>query len=120
MQIRNNITLIGNVGQQPELRKTSTGNDMISFSLATNEYWSDKDGKRQTRTEWHKIIAFGRQAQALGKMLEKGERLAISGALRYNRWMDKNNQPRITAQIHINDFVMLSNKRASEPAQAFA
>ncbi|PHI21447.1 single-stranded DNA-binding protein [Lewinellaceae bacterium SD302] len=118
MQIRNNITLIGNVGKQPETVNTSTGKPMLRFSLATNEYWKDQDGNRQTRTEWHNIVAFGKQAELMKSMIGKGELLAVSGTLRYNKWVDKNDHKRVTAQIHVDGFELLTPKSQKEPVAA--
>lgn len=116
MQIRNNVTLIGNVGQQPELRKTNNGLPILNFSLATNDYWKDKDGNRNTRTEWHNIVVFGAQAESLGDMLKKGSKLAVSGSIRYNKWTDKNDQVRIKTNIHLDSYVLLTPKEVAAEA----
>lgn len=110
MQIRNSITLIGNVGQQPEVFFTKAGEEFLRFSLATNESYRDKSGNRVTRTEWHTIMVFGAKAGVLKENLSKGNLLAVQGQLRYNKWTDKHEQSRISATIHLNDFTYLSPK----------
>lgn len=118
MQIRNNIILIGNVGKEPEFVNTTTGNSMLRFSLATNEYWKDQDGNRQTRTEWHNIVVFGKQAEYMRKAVSKGDLLAVSGRLRYNKWVDKNEQKRVTAQIYLDSVEYLTPKEKKEAVAA--
>lgn len=93
---------------------------MMRFSLATNEYWKDKDGNRQTRTEWHNVVVFGNRADYLQKIITKGALLAVSGTLRYNKWVDKHEQNRSTAQIHLSDVQVLTPKNITEEAGAAA
>jgi single-strand DNA-binding protein len=114
MQIRNTITLIGNVGKTPELLNTAKGEPMLRFSLATNEYWKDKDGNRQTRTEWHNIVVFGTRVDYLKKIITKGALVAVSGTLRYNKWVDKHEQSRTTAQVHLGDVQVLTSKTVDQ------
>ncbi len=108
MQVRNSITLIGNLGSAPKTTVLPSGTTVTEFSLATNDYYRDKDGNRQTRTEWHRIKAFGKTAEILGKYLDSGSQVGLSGALRYNKWVDKHEQPRSTAEVIVTDFTFLS------------
>lgn len=120
MQIRNSINLIGHVGQEPEIINGSNGVPFLRFSLATNDYYNDKDGNRVTRTEWHSVVVFGNRAKMLQPNIHKGSFLAINGSLRYRKWTDKNDQPRISASVHANDIVFLNPKseKAEEAALA--
>lgn len=114
MQVRNSITLIGNLGGAPEVRTTEAGLTITSFSLATNETYRDKNGDRQTRTDWHKVKAFGKLAEVLGKYLDQGSQVCIAGALRYNKWIDKHDQVRNTAEVIAHSFTFLSGGRQQE------
>lgn len=114
MQVRNTITLIGNLGGAPETRTTDAGLTITSFSLATNETFRDKNGNRQTRTDWHKVKAFGKLAEVLGKYLDQGSQVCIAGALRYNKWIDKHDQVRNTAEVVAHSFTFLSGGRQQE------
>lgn len=114
MQVRNSITLIGNLGSNPKVVTTDAGLTITEFSLATNEYFRDKDGNRQTRTDWHKVKAFGKLAEIFGKYLEQGSQVAIVGSLRYNKWIDKHDQVRNTAEIIAHSFTFLSGGKQQE------
>lgn len=114
MQVRNSITLIGNLGSNPKVVTTDAGLTITEFSLATNEYFRDKDGNRQTRTDWHKVKAFGKLAEVFGKYLEQGSQVAIVGSLRYNKWIDKHDQVRNTAEIVAHSFTFLSGGKQQE------
>ena len=120
MSIRNNVSLIGNLGAQPNVTTTPNGTNITDFSLATNEYFRDRDGERQTRTMWHRVKAFGKTAEILGKYLTSGSQVAIEGRISYNKWIDKHDQVRISTEIIVEDFTFLSataSSRASEEPQ---
>lgn len=112
MQVRNNITLIGNLGGAPTLTTLPSGTQVAEFRLATNDYFKDRDGNRQERTEWHRVKAFGKLAETFGKYLERGSQVCIAGALRYNKWIDKHDQVRISAEIIASEFTFLSAGKA--------
>jgi single-strand DNA-binding protein len=130
MQVRNSITLIGNLGSAPKTSKLPSGRMVTEFSLATNDYYRDKNGDRQTRTDWHKIKAYGKLAETFDKYLEQGSQVCIAGALRYSKWVDKHDQVRTSAEIVADSFTFLSGGKqqqaeadmevsmASEPAPA--
>ena len=109
MSIRNNVSLIGNLGAAPNVTTTPTGTKITDFSLATNEYFRDRDGKRQTRTMWHRVKAFGKVADILGEYLVSGSQVAIEGRISYNKWIDKHDQVRINTEIIVEDFTFLSS-----------
>ncbi|WP_246143960.1 single-stranded DNA-binding protein [Neolewinella aurantiaca] len=114
MQVRNSLTLIGNLGSAPEVRTTEAGLTVTTFSLATNETYRDKNGDRQTRTDWHKVVAFGKLADVFGKYLDQGSQVCIAGSLRYNKWIDKHDQVRNTAEVHAHSFTFLSGGKQQE------
>lgn len=116
MQVRNSITLIGNLGSAPKTITLPSGRLVTEFSLATNEYFRDRNGDRQTRTDWHKIKAYGKLAETLDKHLEQGSQVCIAGALRYGKWIDKHDQVRTSAEIVAHSFTFLSpgKQRAAE------
>lgn len=111
MQVRNSITLIGNLGSDPKTSTLPSGSLVTEFSLATNDYFRDKNGDRQTRTEWHRIKAFGKLAEVFDQHLSKGSQVCIAGALRYGKWIDKHDQVRTSAEIVADSFTFLSSSK---------
>lgn len=109
MQIRNSVQLIGNLGNDPEQYNSKEGNPFVKFSLATNDYYKDKDGNRQTRTEWHTVLAFGKKAEYVMESLKKGSQVAINGVLRYRTWTDKHEQKRTDANIYLEQYTKLTS-----------
>jgi len=116
MQVRNNITLIGNLGAAPITTTLPSGTTVTEFRLATNDYFKDKDGNRQERTEWHRVKAFGKLAETFAKYLTRGSQVCIAGALRYNKWIDKHDQVRITAEVVASEFTFLSSGKEQPDA----
>lgn len=114
MQVRNSITLIGNLGSAPTTSTLPSGRLVTEFSLATNDYFRDKNGDRQTRTDWHRIKAYGKLAEVFDRHLTKGSQVCIAGALRYNKWIDKHDQVRTTAEIVADSFTFLSASKQQE------
>jgi len=95
----NRVILIGNLGRDPELRFTAGGQPVASFTVATNERWNDRDGKVQERTEWHRIVVWGKQAETCANYLQKGRSVYIEGRLQTREWEDKEGQKRQTTEI---------------------
>lgn len=109
----NKVILIGNLGNEPEIRYMPSGGAIASLSIATSESWKDKQtGEQQERTEWHRISIFGRLAEIAGEYLHKGSKVYIEGSLRTRKWQDKNGQDRYTTEIIANELQMLDNKGA--------
>jgi single-strand DNA-binding protein len=106
----NKVILVGNLGRDPELRHTAGGSAVINFSLATNEVWNDKDGQRQQRTEWHKVVVWGRQAETLNEYLRKGRQIYVEGRLQTRKWTDNQNQEKYTTEIVANRVVLLGGR----------
>src|SRR5688572_19737421 len=99
MSSLNNVQIIGNLGQDPELRKTADGTSVTNLSIATNEVYADKNGDRQQRTEWHRCVVFGRQAESCAEYLSKGRQVHVEGSLRTRRWKDKDGIERDSTEI---------------------
>jgi single-strand DNA-binding protein len=97
----NRVILIGNLGRDPEMRYTQGGEPIANFSLATNETWTDRSGKKQERTEWHRVEVFGKAAQVAGEYLTKGRQVYVEGSIRYDEWTDKDGNKRNSTKIHI-------------------
>ena len=113
MQVRNSVTLIGNVGQLPTVRTLTSGTRVIEFSLATNDTYRNKAGERVTRTEWHTIKAFGKVVDTLERYVTKGTQLALTGSIRYSRWTDKHEQNRVRTEIILDEFTFLGSRDGS-------
>ena len=107
----NKVTLIGNLGNDPEVRYSGNGNAVANVSLATAESWRDKDsGEQQERTEWHRGVFFGRLAEIVSEYLHKGSQIYVEGRLQTNKWQDKEGNDRYTTQIVANEMQMLGGR----------
>jgi len=115
----NKATLLGRLGQDPELRYTQSGTAFANFSIATNEHWRDKEGNKQERTEWHRIVAFNRLGEICGQYLSKGKLVFIEGRIQTRDWVDKDNIKRYTTEIVASEMKMLDGKGASTSVSAF-
>ena len=91
--------VIGNLGSDPELRYTQSGQPVANFNIATNERWTDKSGAQQERTEWHKIVVWGKQAENCEKYLSKGRQVYVEGRIQTRDWEDKDGNKRYTTEI---------------------
>lgn len=103
----NKVILIGNLGSDPELRSTPSGNPVCNFNLATNESWKGKDGNKQEKTEWHRIVVWGKLAENCSKFLSKGRSVYIEGKLQTREWDDKEGVKRYTTEIVARDVKFL-------------
>lgn len=114
----NKVILIGNIGQDPEVRYTPGGSAITNISVATSEAWKDKQtGQSQERTEWHRVVFFNRLAEIAGEYLRKGSKVYIEGSLRTRKWQDQQGQDRYTTEIVANEMQMLDG-RGSEGASS--
>lgn len=117
----NKVIIIGNLGQDPEVRYMPSGGAVTNLSIATSESWKDKDtGQNQERTEWHRIALFNRLAEIAGEYLRKGSKVYIEGSLRTRKWQDKNGQDRYTTEIVANNMQMLDSRGGGAPAEMSA
>ena len=107
----NKVLLIGHLGADPEIRYLpKSGKAVANFRMATNEVWTDPEGKQQERTEWHRIVAFGRLAEFCGEYLAKGKQVYVEGRLRTREWTDQNGQRRFTTEIIARSIILLGAK----------
>jgi single-strand DNA-binding protein len=95
----NRVMLIGNLGADPEVRFTPSGQAVANFRIATNESWVDKAGQKQERTEWHRIVVWGKQAELSGEYLKKGRQCFIEGKLQTREWVDKEGKKNYTTEV---------------------
>ena len=110
----NKVILIGNLGNDPEVRYTPNGSAVANITLATSSSWRDKQtGELQERTEWHRIAFFNRLAEIVGEYLHKGSKIYVEGSLRTRKWQDKSGQDRYTTEIVANEMQMLGGKPGS-------
>ena len=104
----NKVILVGNVGADPEVRYTASGSAVANFNIATTEQWKDKNtGEKQERTEWHKIVAWGRLGEICGEYLHKGKQVYIEGKLRTKQWEDREGNRRYTTEVIAQTMQML-------------
>jgi len=103
----NKVLLIGNLGADPELSYTQSSQAVLKLRLATNESFQNKAGERQERTEWHRVVVWGKRAEALSKFLTKGRQLYIEGRLQTRSWEDKDGQKRYATDIVATEIILL-------------
>ena len=106
----NKVILIGNLGRDPELRFTRDGQGVANFTLATNERWRDKDGQNQERTEWHRIVVWGKTAENCAQYLQKGRSCYIEGRIQSREWEDKEGNKRQTTEIVAQNVTFLGGR----------
>ncbi|MHB8564818.1 MAG: single-stranded DNA-binding protein [Acidiferrobacteraceae bacterium] len=112
----NKVILVGHLGRDPEMRYAQNGSAIARVSLATSESWKDKaSGENKDRTEWHRVVFFGRLAEVAGEYLKKGAQVYIEGALRTQKWQDKEGKDRYTTEIVAGEMQMLGQKSGSTP-----
>jgi single-strand DNA-binding protein len=109
----NKVILIGNLGADPELRYTPNGQAVCDVRLATNESWTDKSGQKQERTEWHRVVFWGKPAEIVKQYMAKGQRMYIEGRLQTRSWDDKEGNKRYSTEIVANDFMFLSSREGA-------
>ena len=109
----NKVTLIGNLGADPEVRKTASQQTVTQFSLATSESWTNKEGERQEKTEWHRIVVWGKLAETCAKHLAKGRQVFIEGRLQTRSWETEQGQKRFTTEVIANQVLFLGRSPQS-------
>ncbi len=120
----NKVILIGNLGNDPDVRYTAGGSPVANVSLATSDTWRDKEtGDQQERTEWHRVVFFGRLAEIVSEYLRKGSKVYVEGRLQTRKWQDRDGNDRYTTEIVGGEMQMLDSKGGGEdfaraPAQA--
>jgi single-strand DNA-binding protein len=114
----NKVTLIGNVGNDPEVRSTNGGTKVATLSVATSNTWTNAAGEKQEKTEWHRCVIWngktGGLADVVEKYVKKGSKLYIEGQIEYRQWQDKDNQTRYTTEIKVKELLMLDSAKGGE------
>ncbi|MDR3673731.1 MAG: single-stranded DNA-binding protein [Holophaga sp.] len=103
----NKVMLIGNLGRDPELKATPSGQALARFSVATTETWKNPQGEKQSKTEWHNIVVWGKQAEIAEKFLRKGKQVLIEGRIQYREYTDQAGVKKTACEIRCDNFVML-------------
>jgi single-strand DNA-binding protein len=116
----NKVILVGRLGRDPETRYTGGGQAVANFSIATDESYKDRNGERQKRTEWHKIVVWGKQAEIAQQYLKKGSLLFLEGRIQSREWQDKEGQKRTSFEIVATNFRMLGGRSDGAAAGAGA
>ena len=108
----NKVILVGNLGNDPEVRYMPNGNAVANLSLATSESWKDQQGQVQERTEWHRLTMYRRLAEIAGEYLKKGSQIYVEGKLQTRKWQDQQGQDRYTTEIIVDQMQMLGGRGA--------
>lgn len=108
----NKVILIGHLGADPEIRATQSGSMVANLRIATNEYWTGKDGQKGERTEWHRVVCWGKQADLVEKYLSKGRQIYLEGRLQTRSWEDQQGQKRYSTEIVANQITFLGSAGA--------
>ena len=116
----NKAVILGTLGMDPEVRQTTNGNTVVNMSVATNETWKDRQtGESQERTEWHRIVIFGKLGEIASQYLKKGSKAYFEGRIQTNKWQDQSGHDRYTTQIIANQMEMLGGRQSAGPGGAF-
>lgn len=117
----NKVILVGNLGKDPEVRYAPNGGAIANITLATSESWKDKtSGEKQERTEWHRVVFFGRLGEIAGEYLKKGSQIYVEGSLRTRKWQDKEGKDRYTTEIVANEMQMLGSRAGAGGGDSFS
>jgi single-strand DNA-binding protein len=106
----NKAIILGNLGKDPEVRFTPGGQAVANFTIATNESWKDKNGQQQERTEWHRIVVWGKLAELCGEYLKKGRQAYVEGRIQTREWQDKEGKKNYTTEIVANQVQFLGSR----------
>jgi single-strand DNA-binding protein len=120
--VLNKVFIIGNLGKDPEVRFTSNGRAVAKFPVATSEKWTDQEGNKQERTEWHNVVVWGKQAETCGQYLSKGRQVFVEGSIRTRQYDDKDGNKRYMTEVVARDVRFLGSGgggggRSVEPVQ---
>ncbi len=112
----NKVILIGRLGADPEVRYTPSGMPVANFRIATSENWNDKQGQKQERTEWHRIVVWGKLAELCGQYLSTGRQVFIEGRLQTRQWDDRDGNKRYTTEVQAREITFLGGRGEGAPA----
>ena len=111
----NKVTLIGNLGSDPEVGSATGGNRVANFSLATSRSWNDASGNKQEKTEWHRCVVWNSKSSQLADIVEryvkKGDKLYVEGRIEYRQWQDKDGQTKYSTEINVRELIMLGSRK---------
>jgi len=117
----NKVILIGNLGSDPEVRSTTGGNRVATFSLATSRSWNDASGQKQEKTEWHRCVVWNSKTSTLADIVEryvkKGDKLFVEGRIEYRQWQDKDGQTKYSTEINVRELIMLGGGRGGSSGE---
>lgn len=114
----NKVIILGNLGNDPEIKATAAGKAVANFSIATSEKWKDKQtGQQQEKTEWHRVVVFDRLAEIVRDYVKKGSKVYVEGKLQTRKWADKDGKERYTTEIVAHELQMLDSKEPKQPAK---
>lgn len=117
----NKVILVANLGQDPEVRTSNDGNTITTMSVATGESWTDKQGNKIDKTEWHRVVVFGKLAEIAAQYLAKGSKVFLEGKLQTRKWQDQQGQDRYTTEIVVDSFdgtlQMLDSRNGQQQGQ---
>ena len=124
----NKVILVGNLGRDAELRVTASGAAVSTLNMATTEVWNDKQGQKQEKTEWHRLVFWRKLAEVVGQYLKKGSKIYVEGKLQTRSWETENNEKRYTTEVVVFDMQMLDSRGSGgsngsigpEPDEAYA
>jgi single-strand DNA-binding protein len=108
--LKNKVQLIGNLGQNPEIKTLDGGKKLARFSIATNEAYRNANGEKITETQWHNLVAWGKLAEIIEKYITKGSEVAVEGKLTYRTYNDKDGNKKYFTEIQVNELLMLGEK----------
>jgi len=108
--LRNHVQLIGRLGQDVKLIQTDSGTQIANLNLATSSYYKDAQGERQEKTEWHRIVAWGKTAELMGQLLEKGQEVVVQGKLTTRKYDDKNGITQYITEVVAEQFIKLTRQ----------
>ena len=114
----NKVILVGNLGRDPELRYTTNGTPVANFTMATTDRWTDPSGEKKERTEWHRIVVWGKQGEIVGEYLRKGKQVYIEGSLQTREWTDREGAKRYTTEVRAQRVQMLGRRDDREAVPA--
>ncbi len=109
--LRNSVRLIGNLGEDPKVRKLDSGKTVANFSIATNEIYRDAKGEKQSETTWHRLVAWGKQAEIAEKYLKKGSEIALEGKLTNHSFDGKDGEKHYVTEVLVNSILMLDKNK---------
>jgi single-strand DNA-binding protein len=109
--LRNSVRLIGHLGDDPKVRKLDSGKTVANFTIATNEIYRDHNGEKQSETTWHRLVAWGKQAEVIESYVKKGSEIAIEGKLTNRSWDDKNGEKQYITEILVNQVLLLDKSK---------